>query len=79
MMGVSDVSYRQMCCQVRAIRPLRVLFGLSAIRALGNVWSSRLHYSWRDHVSRHRDGCMVSRILPKFKLRRLLRKGGGMT
>ena len=44
MMGVSDVSHRQICCQVRAIWPLRVLFGLSAIRALGNVWSSRLHY-----------------------------------
>ena len=79
MMGVSNVVYRQMRCQVRAIWPLWVLFGISAIRALDNVWSSRLHCSWRDYVSRHRNGCLVSRISPKFKLRRLLRKGGSMT
>ena len=79
MMGVSNVSYRQMCCQVGAIWPLRVLFGISAIRALGNVWSSRLHYIWRYYFPRHRNGCMVSRISPKFKLRRLLQKGGSMT
>jgi len=79
MMGVSDVSHRQICCQVRAIWPLRVLFGLTAIRALGNLWCSRLHYIWRNYVPRHRNGCMVSRTSSKFKLRRLLRKGGSMT
>ena len=50
MMGVSDVSRRQICCEVRAIWALRILFGISAIRALGNVWSSRLRYIWCDYV-----------------------------